>query len=227
MPDAETIPVGITLSQGGRSTIIPSTPSSSTTSNSGACNDPNSFKVAIIDSGVQGNHPDIPCRNVNAVDSNCMGASFGVDGQPWFAPGSRAWHGTHVFGTMGAIGDNNRGVTSMVPNSEDSNICYMFARVFDDQGNGQFVSVLFQGIDWAISQGANVINMSLSGGSIFRTGQATFNAAYAAGILSVAAAGNGGSSSLRYPASYEHVISVAATDDSGYVTVFVRDLIHA
>jgi serine protease len=104
----------------------------------------------------------------------------------------------------------------MVPNSEASNTCYMFARVFDDEGNGQYVSVLFQGIDWAISQGAHVINMSLSGGSTYITGQATFNAAKAAGILSVAAAGNGGSSSsLRYPASYDHVISVAATDDSG------------
>jgi serine protease len=213
MPDAEAFPVGIKVSQGGSRTAIHRTTASA--GSGGACNDPNSFKVAIVDSGLQGNHPDLPCRNVNAADSNCIGESFGVGNLPWFAPGAKAWHGTHVFGTMAANGDNDQGVTSMVPDSEASDICYMIIRVFDDDGNGQFASVLFEGIDWAISQGANVINMSLSGGSKYMTGQATFDRAHAAGILSVAAAGNGGSASLRYPASYNHVISVAATDNWG------------
>jgi hypothetical protein len=217
MPDAETFPLGISVSQGGSSTVIPSTPISST---GGACNDPNSFRVAIVDSGLQGNHPDLPCRNIKSSNSNCIGVSLGIDGEPWSAPASRAWHGTHVFGIMAATGDNDQGVTSMVPDSESAGICYLIVRVFNDAGKGQFVSVLFEGIDWAITHGANVINMSLSGGSVYKTGQATFNKAHAAGILSVAAAGNGGSSkSMRYPASYDHVLSVAATDNSGYVFV--------
>jgi serine protease len=216
MPDAENTPVGIAVSQGGSSTIIPTT-SSFTAGGDGACNDPKSFRVAIVDSGLQGNHPDLPCRNINSSNSNCIGTSIGINGQPWWAPGSRAWHGTHVFGTMAAVGNNGQGITSMVPDSDAAGICYLIVRVFDDTGNGQYASVLFQGINWAISEGANVINMSLSGGSTYTTGQATFNAANAAGILSVAAAGNGGRTSLRYPASYNHVISVAATDNSGYV----------
>jgi hypothetical protein len=220
MPEAEMTPPGIARSQGGSSTVIPTTTSSFTAvpgNGSGVCNDPNSFRVAIIDSGLQGNHPDLPCRNTNSGNSNCIGTSFGVRGQPWWAPGSRAWHGTHVFGTMAAVGNNNQGVTSMVPDSETFGICYLVVRVFDDNGSGQYASVLFEGIDWAISEGAKVINMSLSGASTFRTGQATFDTAHAAGILSVAAAGNSGGASLRYPASYNHVISVAATDNSGYV----------
>jgi hypothetical protein len=213
MPESETTPIGIAVSQGGRSDIIPATSTSS--GGNGACNDPNSFRVAIVDSGIQGNHPDIPCRNIDSGNSNCIGVSIGIDGQSWWAPATRAWHGTHVFGTIAAIGNNGQGVTSMVPDSDASGICYMIVRVFDDAGSGQFASVLFEGIDWAISEGANVINMSLSTGSIYTTGQATFNAAKAAGILSVAAAGNGGKTTLRYPASYDHVISVAATDNSG------------
>jgi hypothetical protein len=215
MPEAEKTPEGIKISQGGNSTIIPKT-STFTAGGNGACNDPNSFKVAIIDSGVQSNHPDIPCRG-NSDNSNCKGASFGINGEPWSDPGSRAWHGTHVFGTLAAVGNNGLGVTSMVPDSETSGICYLFVRIFNDAGTGQYASVMFEGINWAIDEGANVINMSLSGGSTYRTGQTTFDRAKRAGILSVAAAGNGGGNSLRYPASYDHVISVAATDNSGYV----------
>jgi serine protease len=219
MPDAEGTPIGIGLSQGGNSDIIPATPpsSSSSSSSSGACNDPNSFKVAIVDSGLQADHPDVPCRDVNDVDTNCMGASFGIGDLPWYAPQNQAWHGTHVFGTIGATGNNGIGITSMVPNSDDNNICYMIVRVFGDDGGGQYASVLFEGINWAIGEGANVINMSLSGSQTYVTGQSTFNVAQARGILSVAAAGNGNSDSLRYPASYNHVISVAAVDNYGYV----------
>jgi serine protease len=207
-PDAERIPPGISVAQ-GRSSVIPTPPSSST----GACNDPNSFKVAIIDSGLDASHPDIPCRDINAVDTNCKGTSIGINGQAWYEPSSRAWHGTHVFGTIGAIGGNNQGVTSMLPTS--NGICYLIARVFDDDNNGQFASVIFEGIDWAISEGANVINMSLSGPTTYTTGQRTFDAAYAKGALAVAAAGNGDSTAFRYPASYDKVLAVAAVDSNG------------
>jgi serine protease len=177
---------------------------------SGACNDPNSFKVAVIDSGLEVAHPDVPCRSINDSDTNCKGVSMGVNGEPWYAPQNNGYHGTHVFGTIGAIGGNNRGVTSMVPDS--GGICYLTARVFDDAGNGQYMSVIFQGVDWAIEEGADVINMSLGGGGFSQTGQDLFDKAHALGVLSVAAAGNNGSTQLSYPASYDKVISVAAVD---------------
>jgi serine protease len=133
-----------------------------------------------------------------------------VNGEPWYAPKNRGYHGTHVFGTIGGIGGNNEGVTSMVPDS--GGICYLIARVFDDAGNGQFTSVIDAAIDWAINQGADVINMSLGGGGFDTTGQTLFNKAHTLGVLSVAAAGNNGSTQLAYPASYDNVISVAAVD---------------
>jgi serine protease len=209
LPDvipSETVPYGIPQAQ-GNSAGLPPAPSTS-----GACNDPNSFKVAIIDSGLEVAHPDVPCRSINDVDTNCKGISIGVNGEPWYAPKDNGYHGTHVFGTIGAIGGNGEGVTSMIPDS--GGICYLTGRVFDDAGNGQFFSRVFQAIDWAIDEGADVINMSIGGGGTYRTGQATFNEAYRRGALSVAAAGNNGSEQLSYPASYDKVISVAAIDES-------------
>jgi serine protease len=201
---ADFLPYGIAQAQ-GNSARLPSAPSTS-----GACSDPNSFKVAVIDSGLEVAHPEVPCRPIDESDTNCKGVSIGVNGEPWYAPQNWGYHGTHVFGTIGAIGGNGKGVTSMVPDS--GGICYLIGRVFDDAGNGQYVSRIFEAIDWAIDEGADVINMSLGGGGKYRTGKATFDEAYKRGALSVAAAGNNGSSQLSYPASYEKVISVAAVN---------------
>jgi serine protease len=200
------LPYGIPQAQGNRAGL-PLAPSTS-----GACNDPSSFKVAVIDSGLEVAHPDAPCRSIADSDTNCKGKSFGVNGEPWYDPKNAAGHGTHVFGTIGAIGGNNRGVTSIVPDS--GGICYLIGRVFDDAGNGQATSKIIEAIEWAIDQGANVINMSLGGGGYSTTSQNVFDKAYAQGILSVAAAGNGGSTELSYPASYDKVISVAAVDST-------------
>jgi serine protease len=201
----ESVPYGIPQAQGD-SAGLPPAPSTS-----GACNDPDSFKVAVIDSGLEVAHQDVPCRPIDESDTNCKGVSIGVS-EPWYAPKDNGYHGTHVFGTIGAIGGNEEGVTSMVPDS--GGICYLIGRVFDDAGNGQSFSRIFEAIEWAIDEGADVINMSLGGGGKYQTGQATFDEAYNRGILSVAAAGNGGSTSLNYPASYEKVISVAAVDSN-------------
>jgi serine protease len=199
------VPYGIPQAKANSAGLPPASTSS------GACNNPNSFKVAVIDSGLEAAHVDVPCRSIDASDTNCKGISIGVNGEPWNAPQNRAGHGTHVFGTIGAIGGNNKGVTSMVPDS--GGICYLTGRVFNDAGNGQYTSVIFEAIEWAIDEGADVINMSLGGGGPSQTGQSLFNEAYNRGVISVAAAGNDGSTSKSYPASYERVISVAAVDD--------------
>jgi serine protease len=203
---SDVVPYGIPQAQ-GNSAKLPLAPSTS-----GACNDPNSFKVAVIDSGLEVAHIDVPCRSINDSDTNCKGISIGVNGEPWYAPKNRGYHGTHVFGTIGAIGGNNEGVTSMVPDS--GGICYLNARIFDDAGNGQYMSVINEGIDWAIDQGADVINMSLGGGGFSTTSQTLFYKAHSLGVLSVAAAGNNGNTQLSYPASYDKVISVAAVDQN-------------
>jgi hypothetical protein len=116
----EWISYGIPFTQSD-STVIPS----STTV--GDCNDPSSFKIAIIDTGYWVNHPDSPCGG-----ENCIGETFVSD--PWDAP-SRQWHGTHVMGIIGGVGgsgeDSNVGVIPQL-----NNICYMHYRVFDESGAG-------------------------------------------------------------------------------------------
>jgi serine protease len=101
----------------------------------------------------------------------------------------------------------------MVPDSDG--ICYLIARVFDDKGDGIYASNVFEAIDWAISEGANVINMSLGGGTYYRAGEAATDAAHQQGAVIVASAGNSGSEILQYPASYNNVLSVAAVDTDG------------
>jgi serine protease len=203
--DSESVPYGISMTKGD-SPRIPAAQGSSA-----ACSDPDSFKVAIIDSGVQVGHPDIPCLNIYDPNTNCKGISIGIDDLPWYAPKGRfAAHGTHVFGTIGAIGGNGEGVAGMVPNSDG--ICYLIARVFDDDGNGIYASNVFEAIDWALSEGANVINMSLGAKNSYRAGQAAATAAHEQGAVTVSSAGNSGSEFLHYPASYNHVLSVAAVD---------------
>jgi subtilisin family serine protease len=71
-----------------------------------------------------------------------------------------------------------------------------------------------------VSAGANVISMSLGGGRKNKTEENAFKNAWNAGVLSVAAAGNGGNSTLSYPASYPVVMSVGAVDSNKNIAAF-------
>jgi serine protease len=186
-------------------------PSSTTMGN---CSDPDVFKVAIIDSGYKVNHPDSPCTTDDSGYTNCIGYSFAYNAQgdpdPWDAP-VQSWHGTHVMGIIGSLGDNSPySNVGSIPTRND--ICYVFYRVFSETGGGASWSTIFAAVDSAvIDEKVNVINMSLGGGAVYG-GQAYFDRAYAAGTLVVAASGNNGGWVYSYPASYHNVISVAAID---------------
>jgi serine protease len=121
-------------------------------------------------------------------------------------------HGTHVTGTIAAATDNALGIAGIVPG-----VSVIPVKVLADNGYGSFSDIM-DGMDWARANGADIISMSL-GGTMDASSAAYFQQfiddEYAAGITIVAAAGNGGSSALSYPASFTHVISVAATDNAG------------
>ena len=201
-------------------------------------------------------HPDVPCFNVGQSDSNCIGAEFGVeanDGE-WWNPINKP-HGTHVFGTIGASGENNEGVQGVIP---DGQLWFIIARVFGESGAGSSMSdgmynvfdacslnlllgaittcdslchltgyhlllsvvLVFEAVGWVIEQGARIINLSLGGPEQSQAGARMMQTAYEAGVLVVAAAGNTGSSDMHYPASYPHVISVAAVDEDEDIAPF-------
>jgi len=111
-----------------------------------------------------------------------------------------------VAGIVAASYDNALGVAGTCPG------CTILAgKVLNDSGVGSSSS-LADGINWAVTNGAKVINMSI-GVRASRTLEAAINNAWSKGVVLVAAAGNGGNQTKIYPAAYPNVIAVAATDN--------------
>lgn len=152
-------------------------------------------RVAVLDSGVASDNPDIAPKVV--ARANFSGASTGEDNYG---------HGTHVSGTVAATSENTLGVAGVCP------ACSILdGKVLNDSGVGSS-SGLANGINWAVNNGAKVINMSL-GVRASRTLETAVNNAWTKGAVLVAAAGNGGNQTKIYPAGYANVIAVAATDN--------------
>jgi subtilisin family serine protease len=158
--------------------------------------------VAVIDSGVQADHPDLAGR---------IGAGWDEvqdDGTPQDGDG----HGTHVMGIVGAASGNGVGVESVAPAAT-----LMPIRVLDDNGAGTLDDVA-RGIDYARTHGAHVINLSL-GSDVPLIGAAEGDAvdaairrALAAGIVVVAAAGNNALPVCEQPAAGDGLLCVGAVD---------------
>ncbi|NMH60159.1 S8 family serine peptidase [Alteromonas ponticola] len=154
-------------------------------------------KVCVIDTGYNLGHPDLPDQN-NGVTGDANSSAVGN----WYNDGHG--HGTHVAGTIAAY-DNTQGVIGVYPGVD-----LHIVKIFDDNGNWTFSSDLIAAINQCKSAGANVVNMSLGGGSSSTAERNAMNGFESDGILLVAAAGNDGNSSMSYPASYDAVVSVAA-----------------
>ena len=163
------------------------------------------MKVCIVDSGYDLGHQDLPSAGITGNDG------YGsVDSGNWYTDGDG--HGTHVAGTIAALGGNDVGVVGVSPSG---NLGLHIVKVFNDSGNWAYGSDLVMAIQQCRDAGSTVISMSLGGGASSTTERNAMDAAYQNGVLVVAAAGNSGTSSLSYPASYDSVVSVAAVDSSG------------
>ncbi|WP_018922084.1 S8 family peptidase [Salsuginibacillus kocurii] len=161
----------------------------------------NGVDVAVLDTGIDGNHPDL-----NVVD----GESF-VQGEPDPFQDDNG-HGTHVAGTVAAL-DNNEGVLGVAP---DVNLHAV--KVLGGDGGGT-LSGIAQGIEWSIDNNMDVINMSLGGDFGSQALEQASNNADDAGIVVIAAAGNSGTdffggSTIAYPAQYDSVMAVGAVDQN-------------
>jgi subtilisin family serine protease len=158
-------------------------------------------KVCIIDSGYDNTHEDLPHVHVTGEDDIGGAGKWDVDG---------THHGTHVAGTIAAVNQKNLGVLGVMPNKK---INLHIIKVFGDDGEWAYSSTLAAAAKKCQAAGANVITMSLGGPVPNATEKNTFTALQNAGILSIAAAGNGGNTATSYPAGYAPVMSVAALDE--------------
>ena len=115
-------------------------------------------------------------------------------------------HGTHVSGTIAAATNNTAGVAGL---AYDATI--MPVKVLDSSGAGTSADVV-SGINYAVANGASVINMSLGSTAYSSTEAAAVASAYSAGVFVACASGNSGASSVEYPAAYSGSVAVGATD---------------
>lgn len=182
--------------------------------------------VALLDGGADYLHPDLTNnvwrnpgesgggRESNGIDDDGNGFVDDVYGFDFYQddndPSDADGHGTHVAGIVGAQGDNAMGVSGV------SRQCrLMICRFLDASGNG-LTSDAIDAVNYAVANGARVINNSWVGGGYSAALEAAIANARDQGVLFVAAAGNTSSDNdviTVYPAGYEvsNVIAVAAT----------------
>ncbi len=179
--------------------------------------------IGVIDSGVDYTHPDlaanmwvneneIPGNGIDDDDNGYIDDVYGydfanLDGDPMDDNG----HGTHVAGTIAAVGDNNIGVSGVSWNSR-----IMAIKFLDAFGGGTLDGAL-EAINYATAMGADLTNNSWGGGGFSQALFEAIEAANTAGSLFVAAAGNSGVNNENfphYPSDYDadNIISVAAID---------------
>jgi len=187
--------------------------------------------IAVVDSGVDYNHPDLAANiwnNGAEIPNNGRdddGNGYVDDTRGWdFAnndnnPMDDNNHGTHVAGTIAASGNNSQGVVGVNWSAR-----IMPLKFLTRTGAGSSADAI-AAIDYAVANGARVINASWGGGPYSAAMFSALSAANDAGVLFVAAAGNDGrnnDNTPSYPADYDlpNVISVAATDDADTLAGF-------
>lgn len=157
--------------------------------------------VAVIDSGIDGTHPEFEGRLLPGYDFSEKTPVPGGDRDGY-------GHGTHVAGIIGARQDNGLGVTGIAPGCK-----LLPVRIFNNSGHttdGASTAAII----WAVDHGAKVINASWGSPSDSEAGRAAVKYAQDHDVVLVAAVGNTGKEwDPSYPAAWPGVVAVAASND--------------
>jgi subtilisin family serine protease len=185
--------------------------------------DCSSVVVAVVDSGVNYNHEDLIGNMWNGTAAGYLNHGYNYTNEGAVDdPMDKTGHGTHVAGIIGA---NSLGVTGVTGVCWKANI--MAVRVLDATGAGTTVTIS-QGINFAVSNGAKVINMSVGGVTTADTTLSTaLTSAQNNDVVVVVAAGNSGlnhsiSANADYPCDFTqpNLVCVAALDQNGALATF-------
>ncbi|GAA3393101.1 S8 family serine peptidase [Cryptosporangium minutisporangium] len=160
--------------------------------------------VAVLDTGVQGGHPDLAGRVLPGVDL-IRDVPTSTDGT-----NDTHGHGTHVAGIIAAVSNNNLGIAGLAPGTK-----ILPVRVLGKDGSGPS-SAIADGIVRATDLGAAILNLSLGSASRSTAISSAVQYALSKNVIVVAAAGNFRQSGnpVFWPASDTGVIGVAATDST-------------
>ncbi|MFE9654046.1 type VII secretion-associated serine protease mycosin [Micromonospora sp. NPDC006431] len=157
--------------------------------------------VAVIDSGVDGSHPDLAGQVLPGID---LVSPDGADGP------DPVGHGTTVAGLIAGRADDDRGVVGLAPDAK-----ILPVRVLDDENRYDDAMIVAKGVRWAVDNGARVINLSLGGSSDSPALAAALDYAFARDVVVVACTGNlatSNSPKVWYPAREPGVIAVAGLE---------------
>lgn len=186
--------------------------------------------VGVVDTGIRLTHEDLsanlwinPNETADGTDSDGNGFIDDLHGINAIAltgdPSDDQGHGTHVAGTIGAVGNNGVGVTGVAWNVQLMGLKFLSA------GGGGATSDAIICIDYGVEQGAHILNNSWGGGFFSQALLDSVKAARDAGVLFVVASGNASSNNDNepvYPASLpvDNVIAVASTTRNDTVSNF-------
>jgi len=198
-----------------------------------------SVVVAIIDTGVEWNHEDLQANmwanpldtTVNGINEDDNGYMDDVRG--WdFVDVPEDWeekyqpaededgvdpdndpmdfdgHGTHCAGIASAVTDNGIGIAGTGWNTTVMPVRVGYLTLY---GNG-IIPWGYEGVMYAANNGADIVSLSWGGANYSQAEQEVIDYAWGLGVVIVAAAGNDGSSAQHYPAAYDHVVAVGATE---------------
>jgi len=162
-------------------------------------------RVAVLDTGIDTSHPDLELAEDGWAQFDAEGNQLDTE------PNDPEGHGTHVSGTVagGAASGLNIGVAPDVD--------LLHGKVLDN--GGSFIQIA-AGIQWAVEQNANVVNMSLGATGFFGAMIEPVRSALAAGTLIISSSGNDGAETSGSPGNVYDSVAVGATDRSGAVTNF-------
>ncbi len=166
-------------------------------------------KLAVLDSGIQPDHPEL----ANVVDMS-ISVDVTKDGYPQLTHDCvPKGHGTGVAGVIAAEAGNGIGIAG-VASLGDNSLVDVFAvkAVYDSDPEGNYPNEIARGIDWAIDNGAQIINVSMASWDSSDYLDQAIQRAYESNVVIVACSGNWCYNTMKYPAGYPTVIQVGAVD---------------